>query len=235
MFEIVDERSPLAVCADHRAMIAETREDFADVFRLRYDVYIDEQSKHYATADHENRVFTDELDEMQGTTIIVRDATGAPSATVRCTHLSDPAAYEYFERVFSLGRFHEWRREQLVVCSRLAVAPNYRRTHAGRAAFEGIYRHELSRGVLMCFQYCASPLRMLFRHYGFREYLPSMPDAVLGRAHRMVLLLDDIANLEAARSPFLDYARSSTVKSATREWFEKNFVEEGPADGSNAS
>lgn len=218
----------------HTASVARTDADFAAVYALRYDVYIAEQAKSYASADHDRRVFRDDADEWPGATIVVRDARGVASATVRCTYLSGDEAYAAYAGIFALDAFRNWDRNQLVVCSRLAVAAAYRRTSAARVAFEAIYRHELARGVLMCFQYCAPRLRELFRHFGFREYLPPTADPALGRAHRMVLLLDDIANLERSRSPFFSIAQRSQVVSVTRTWFEQNF-REPPDESSHAT
>jgi predicted acetyltransferase len=111
----------------------------------------------------------------------------------------------------------------MVVCSRLAVLPEFRGGGAGRAAFEALYHHEARRGVLFSFHYCAPRLVPLFRRYGFREYLPPIEDAVISQAHRMVLLLDDLRHLQTTRSPFYSIATESLALSRTRSWFAARF------------
>ena len=44
-------------------------------------------------------------------------------------------------------------------------------------------------------------------HYGFLEYAPPVTDPVLGQAHRMLLVLNDLKHLQRVRSPF--YALAS--------------------------
>jgi hypothetical protein len=111
----------------------------------------------------------------------------------------------------------------MVVCSRLAVLPEFRGGAAGRAAFDAIYRHELARGTLFGFQYCAPRLVPFFRRYGFREYLPPLEDAVISEAHRMVLLLDDVLHLRSSGSPLLSIANEGIGVSRTRSWFTARF------------
>ncbi len=75
-------------------------------------------------------------------------------------------------------------------------------TRVVQAVFEAVYRYGAERGVRFCFQYCAPALVPLFAHYGFLEYAPTVKDPILGRAHRMRLVLDDFDHLQRVKSPF---------------------------------
>lgn len=171
------------------------------VYRLRYDVYVAEQGKAYAQADHDERLLRDDADDYKGACLLVTVA-GQPVATVRTTHLHDDAAYHAYRVRFDLARYSISSRSEMVVCSRLAILPQYRKTRVVHTVFEEIYRHEAQRGVRLCFQYCAPALVPLFEHYGFREYAPVVEDPILGRAHRMLLILDDLEHLRSVGSPF---------------------------------
>lgn len=171
------------------------------VFRLRYDVYVAEQGKAYAQADHDERLLWDDADDYAGACLLVTVA-GQPVATVRTTHLHDDAAYQAYRERFDLARYATASRNDMVVCSRLAILPQYRKTRVVHVVFEAIYRYGAERGVRLCFQYCAPALVPLFEHYGFREYAPVVEDPILGRAHRMLLILDDLDHLRSVGSPF---------------------------------
>jgi predicted GNAT family N-acyltransferase/heme oxygenase len=171
------------------------------VYRLRYDVYVAEQGKAYAQADHDERLLRDDADDYAGACLLVTVA-GQPVATVRTTHLHDDAAYHAYCERFDLARYSTASRNGMVVCSRLAILPQYRKTRVVHTVFEEIYRYEAQRGVRLCFQYCAPALVPLFEHYGFREYAPVVEDPILGRAHRMLLILDDLDHLRSVESPF---------------------------------
>jgi Acetyltransferase (GNAT) domain len=210
--------------AEIEAKVVDNEDDRQAIFRLRYEVYIAEQGKPYSHADHAHRALRDADDDWAGALVLVRIG-GRPCATVRATHLGDSRAFEACRRRFELDAFAAWPRDQMVVCSRLAVLPEFRRGPAGRAVFDAIYRYELGRGVRFCFQFCATRLRPLFLRYGFREYLPAVDDPVIGAAHRMALLLDDVEHLRSSRSPFLAAAREKGVTSESRPWFAARFAE----------
>lgn len=169
-------------------------------FRLRYDVYVAEQGKAYAQADHDERLLKDEADDYAGTCLLVTVA-GQPVATLRTTYLHDDAAYHAYRERFDLTRYSTASRSDMVVFSRLAILPQYRKTRVLHTVFEEVYRYEAQRGVRLCFQYCAPALVPLFEHYGFREYAPVVEDPILGRAHRMLAIIDDLDHLRSVGSP----------------------------------
>jgi predicted GNAT family N-acyltransferase len=184
-----------------QVVLAQSEQERRPVYRLRYDVYVAEQGKAYAQADHDERLLKDDADDYAGVCLLVTVA-GQPVATVRTTHLHDDAAYHAYCERFDLARYDGASRNDMVVCSRLAILPQYRKTRVVHTVFEAIYRYEAERGVRLCFQYCAPALVPLFEHYGFREYTPVVEDPVLGQAHRMLLVLDDLDHLQRVGSPF---------------------------------
>ncbi len=171
------------------------------VYRLRYDVYVAEQGKAYVQADHAERLLRDAADDYSGACLFIT-VDGQPAGTVRATYLHDDAAYAAYRELFNLERWDTSMRESMVVCSRLAILPQYRKTRVVHKVFEELYRYEAQRDVRLCFQYCAPALVPLFEHYGFREYAPVVEDPVLGKAHRMLLVLDDLDHLQRVGSPF---------------------------------
>jgi predicted GNAT family N-acyltransferase len=185
-----------------RTIVVSTEIDRHTAFHLRYQVYIAEQQKAYVHADHHGRVLRDDADHYPGVCLLIT-VNDIPAATVRATHLEDDTAFNYYNPQFELDRNGLTPRMKMVVCSRLAVLPQYRKTDVVHTVMEEVYRYEARRGVRFCFQYCVPRLVPFFKRYGFCEYAKPVADATLGQAHRMKLVLDDLDHLRNVRSPFL--------------------------------
>lgn len=187
-----------------RARLATSREDFEAAARLRYQVYVAEQGKAYSGADHARALFADALDEASDV-VLVEDA-GEPIGTVRASSFAVPGVSATFGATFVRDRFGEVSDDQIVVCSRLAVLPEYRRSVARDLLFTTIYAARLARGTELCFAACAPILLRLFRAYGFVEYLEPYTDPTVGLLHRTVLRLRNVDTLRLVGSPFLPIA-----------------------------
>jgi heme oxygenase/predicted GNAT family N-acyltransferase len=215
---------------DIRTVVVQSEGERHRVYRLRYEVYIAEQGKAYVHADHQQGLLRDDADDYLGACLLVT-VGGKPAATVRTTRLDDPRAFAAYRERFQLDHYGHVSRSMMIVCSRLAILPQYRRTRVVQAVFNAIYRWEAQRGVRLCFQYCSPALMTLFQHYGFVEYASPMPDAVLGNAHRMLLVVDDVKHLKTVGSPFYPIAvelnlRGADVDPLTKAIPEKSTVGE---------
>ena len=205
------------------ARIAVTPEDRLAAFRLRYDVYVDEQGKPYPDASHDNRLLSDELDADGD--IIVVETNEAIVGTVRANCFSSPLTRGRYAHVFDLNRFHAIEMGSIVVCSRLAASAEHRHAVARELLFDSIYEHRLTRNTKLCFATCAPTLARLFRRYGFREYASPFRDPIVGTLHRTVLVLDDVEYLARIRSPFAQIAHRHAISAVARPWLIKIFDE----------
>ena len=198
------------------ARVAISSEDRWAAARLRYDVYIAEQGKPYPEADHTKRLLGDELDVEA--TIVLVEQDNRLLGTVRANSMASPSAIAKYGALFDLHEFHRVPPATVVVCSRLAVAPEHRHSTVRNVLFEQIYEEELARGTRFCFATCAPALVRIFRRFGFREYAPPVDDVIAGRLHRTILVLDDLAHLEKTSSSFLSIAAKHQVRATERSW-----------------
>jgi predicted GNAT family N-acyltransferase len=189
-----------------RARLACTEGDRVAAARLRYEVYIAEQQKPYPEADHVRRLLLDDLDH-ESDVLLVEDSEGFTVGTVRSSALTAEGTASRYSQVFQIERLRgAIPREEICVCSRLAVLPGYRFTKVKDMLFEEIYKTELTAGIRLCFATCARRLVRLFASYGFREFAETIEDNVTGTLHRMLLVLDDVEYLAQIGSPFLAVA-----------------------------
>jgi predicted GNAT family N-acyltransferase len=186
-----------------RSAIAKER---SDAFRLRYDVYIAEQGKPYPEADHHLRMLSDGLDH--SAEILVAKVGGVLAGTVRSNCVEAACVRKAYAEVFEWARyFPSCPTSRVVLCSRLAVLPNFRQGKVRSALFEAIYQQRVRGGTRLCLVSCAPAVSRIFRAYGFVEYAPPVIDPVVGSLIRMKLDLLDLNHLENIKSPFRLIAR----------------------------
>jgi hypothetical protein len=207
---------PATLAARLNVRVASSEADRLRAFRLRYDVYVTEQRKAYADADHKNGLLTDPLD---AEAVILMAEEGADACgTVRSNWFDSSATAHTYGSLFQTDRFSRLSPTEMSVCSRLSVAPTSRSTDVARLLLAGIYEYGLRRGTTLCFATCVPPVLRIFRRYGSREYAPPVIDQAAGKLHRTILVLDDIAHFARVGSPLLAIARTHAVVSVHRPW-----------------
>lgn len=203
--------------------VARTARQRRDAYRLRYDVYIAEQGKGYREADHDDRLLIDELD--RDAAILLVSKNGEAVGTLRCNWFTSAAVERCYSDSLQRERFAVLDGESVAICSRLAVRCGCRDQRVRSLLFDTIYRTALERATLLCFATCAPSLLRMFRGYGFREYAVAIEDPVVGRLHRTLLVLDDLAHLDRVNSPFLEIARRIGLPAKERSWLKHIFDE----------
>lgn len=198
------------------AHLANSQTDRLGAFRLRYACYIAEQRKPYPDANHDNQMLSDELDA-DGEIILVKEG-GAVSGTVRANWFDSHATHFSYASTFELARFSAINPSEIAVCSRLAVSPEHRDARTRELLFNAIYERGAARNTKLCFVACATRLVRLFRRYGFREYQTPYEDAVVGRLHRLVLVMRDRAHLARCNSPFSRIASELDLPDESQPW-----------------
>jgi predicted GNAT family N-acyltransferase len=195
------------------ARLAMSEADRALAARLRYDVYIAEQGKPYADADHATRTWTDDLDA--GSVIVLVEKNGLCVGTVRASWFDSPAVMRRYGSTFSLSAFARTPAERIAVCSRLAVMPDERNSMVRNLLFCNVYEVGLARCTRLCFATCTRALLRMFRSYGFRDRPELILDPHVGPLYSLMLDLQDLAWLQAVHSPFFEIARTGICAAPT--------------------
>ncbi len=170
------------------------------VFRLRYEVYVEELGRDREYADHARRQLRDKLDH-DGARIYAAFAGGRALATVRANYLRDGEVGEY-EEDYALRELTARERWACSITTRLMVAPAYRRSAVTSALCRAIYRDGMAVGIESNYVDCDPRHVPFFEALGFRVVRPSFEHERYGEG--VVLRLDvlDCEHLERVRSPF---------------------------------
>ena len=157
-----------------------------DVYRFWYEVYIEEMRRPIQSADHEQRLLVDDLED-HSIILAARSASGI-IGTVR---LNFPSAgpLSYFGDLYKIDQYEGYENRTVIV-TRLMVAERFRKSSLGFRLSQESLLLALRAGVRDAYIDCNAHLIPHFRRLGFRDHVLAMhPD--FGRVQVMHYDLSD--------------------------------------------
>lgn len=202
--------------------IAIAPEEREQIFRFRYQIYVEEMRKKPQTADHIRRTITDLLDESG--ILLYSTHEDQIIATLRRNFLDDAELPQTIQQRFSITEFTAaFPKQKLSLSTRLMVDPKWRRSTAVGAIVAEAYRQGRDRQLQFDFVHCAPWLVSFYENLGYRRYTNHFIDEDTGFQVPMVLVLEDIEHLRAVRSPFYRLARNQENHPFTSQWLNDRF------------
>ncbi len=209
--------------------IATTLSEKEAIYRLRYQIYVEEMSMNLTSVDHNNTFLYDELDNWS---ILLYAKAGLQLiGTIRINigQLSEfPSDLAQFLSLNIFQKFYEETDSpgQFAYCSKLMVSPYYRNTAALYLLTARAYEIGCSK-VQFCFGVCNIHLLRLYEQIGWRRLGQTFTapgyDGIL---IPLFLLMDDIAHLRAVRSPLYRLAcKRIRLNARTGEWVKSKIPE----------
>lgn len=169
-----------------------------DLFRFRYEVYVEELHRKQSYACHDTRTIEDPLDATGHHGIVHKD--GEIIACVRLNIVREGGVQPYFD-FYEMGRLPKAEQITASICTRNMVAKPYRNTGVSVRMLKLIYLHGIENGVTTCFMDVNEPLIGLFQKFGYKAlFEKEHPDYGLVTVMRLDAL--DCAYLREIRSPF---------------------------------
>lgn len=184
---------------------AESEEDLQAVFRLRYEIYIQEMNLESESIDHESQMLTDPYDD--NARILYAAVDGEIVGTLRL-HWGGTAPFaEEFYETYDLDRFESVvSPDQMVVFTRFMVRKQYRGTLLPFQLLGAIAQYSLDKKVRLSFCDCQPHLLNLYTRLGYRTYTSTYNDALFGLAVPLVLVVEDLEHFRRLNSPLLGFA-----------------------------
>ncbi|WAL61495.1 cyclic nucleotide-binding domain-containing protein [Thermocoleostomius sinensis] len=205
-----------------QVLLATTPEARQQIYQFRYRVYVEEMNKNPRGANHAERILKDELDDTA--TLLYLTIDGDIAATLRRNRLSETPLPNLIHRALEIERFMvAFPKDVLSFSSRFMVAPKYRNSSIAGAIVVEAYKLAREQGILFDFSHASPWLVPFYENLGFRRYGDNFLDVDAGLQIPLVLLLDDIAHLQAVHSPMYRSARRVTTPTVTRDWFLEAF------------
>jgi hypothetical protein len=177
-----------------------TASEASAVFRLRYEVYIEELGRTQRYADHAARAIEEPLDACANVFCAYDGARLVGTVRSNYTRCSPLGEYESLYQMQRCGGAHP---RSTSVTTKLVVASDHRRsTLAFRLAAE-TYFTGLCDGVLFDFVDVYPARVPFFERLGYRVHLPQAMHPEYGAVIVMRLGMRDARHLAAVKSPFL--------------------------------
>jgi predicted GNAT family N-acyltransferase len=184
---------------------ATTEHEREAIYRLRYQVYIEEMNgaNRHREANAQNQQLRDSWDDRahhfyamhQGTIVACARFITRRDGPLEC------------EEHFNLERFVPSYPNSIGMTSRLALHPEHRGSHLLKQLTCAIYQYLREENIQFNFIDCHTRLLPLYSKLGFRAYRPGFNHAQYTYVVPMVLVVDDLEFLEQVRSPFVPVAR----------------------------
>jgi hypothetical protein len=183
-------------------LVADTDRELEAVFRLRYEVYIEEMGFKWDLADHENRL----MGNPPGAPCTVLYAADGDRAvgTLRMQLGRDGGLTPEDYQVYHLDRFTpQVPPERMAILTRYMTRPEFRDSDVPARLFDEMIRQLLDSGVQLLFCDCRPHLINTYLRWGFRPYAKTFNDPVAGLLVPLVMVLDDVPHFQRVRSRLL--------------------------------
>lgn len=207
--------------------IAATAAEKRDIYRFRYQTYVEEMSKYIEGIDHDNKLLYDELDDW---TILLYAKVGSELiATIRINIETLDKYPTKLIKFLSLHKFSPFFAKKnnylLAYVTKLMIAPSYRSSSALYLLIAKCYEICCHNQIQFSFGACNFHLLRLYEKMGFHRYKNNFADPGYGLLAPIVLLINDIQHLRAVRSPLFRLARKrGDVDTQAIEWFQANIM-----------
>jgi hypothetical protein len=188
-----------------------TRSEASAVFRLRYEVYIEELGRKQSHADHAARTIEEPLDASAN--VFCAYDGGQLVGTVRSNYARCSPLRDY-EAIYEMQRCGAAHPQSTSVTTKLVVAPAYRRSMLAYRLAVATYHTGLCDGILFDFVDVYPARVPFFERLGYRIHLPQAVHPEYGPVIVMRLSMRDAQHLAMVKSPFLRVLARATRAAA---------------------
>lgn len=204
---------------DIQIRLAISEEDHAAIYRLRYELYVEDQGLFRNEADHERRFLMDELDARSQ--LILAEVEGDIAGTARLTSGLDGPLPDDIRETYDIARFRGiLEEEDIAVGTRLLLRHEHR---GGDMAYRCIARMlelAVEQDIDLILGNCETHLVNNYMKLGFRPYGGLYNHPENGMLVRVALVTGDHEHLAKLKSPLLPIARRQPTP-APREKVER--------------
>jgi hypothetical protein len=193
---------------------ATTEAELAAIFRLRYDIYVEELRIFAEAADHQRRTLAEPADATTAHFYAALHGQAVGAVRVECG--VDAPFTAAAEAAFDLARFRTTISEaQIAICTRLIVRTEYSATPVLLQLLVAMARFAAARGVELIVYGCQPHQITFFTSIGFRSYRQVYNDPEFGILMPLALLAGDLEHLEAIGSPLSAFLAPSPASVET--------------------
>jgi hypothetical protein len=180
-----------------------------EIYKLRYQVYVEEMGKPLRSIFNKRKEIFDAMDDRS--ILIYVQAGKEIAATVRLTIAPPEDFPSELAEVFQMYKFKALTaplNSYLGLATKLAAKPHYRSSPAFYLMLIELYRLLRSQRASFCFGGCNPAIVPLYERLGFRRFTANFTDPGYGLLVPFVLILEDVEHMKAIKSPMYRLARN---------------------------
>ena len=177
----------------------ETEADREAIYRLRYEIYVEEMGYAFPGVDHKARRLADPL--ARPTRMLMAEEAGKLVGTLafdwgaECAFTDEERGiYRFSDFVAVVGD------ENIMIASRFMTSPTHRDTDLPARLLDRMFGFALDNDVRLLFADCRPHLINNYLRLGFRTFAKTYNDPTVGMLAPLVFVIDDVAHLERIRS-----------------------------------
>jgi len=186
---------------------AETDAEREEIYRLRYQVYVDELGKQVVGADHARRRIHDPQDDAPGTQLFYTGNPRNMTGTCRLEIWQPGQVPEERWRLFNMDAFPGMENLVTCECGRLMVTRSARGKLILAAIARALYEVVCAAGADFNFAYCSPGLVRSYRRLGYRPYACDLVAGEDGLRVPVVMVTSDLAFYKRVHSPLTPFVR----------------------------
>lgn len=210
--------------------VAMTPAEKKEIYHFRYQIYVEEMSRHFAEVDYDNQLLYDDMDEWS--TLLYAKIGSKIIATKRITigtiadfpqKVIDFLSLETFDKRSTMGS------EEFAFITKVMVAPAHRGSPVLYLLMAKCYEICCYNHIQFIFGISNFHLLSLYEQMGCRRYYKNFFYPGHGLAVPIVLLADDVQHFRKVRSPLFRIARKrKALNTNAVEWFDGIFTDNSP-------
>ena len=178
---------------------ASTDADHEAIFRLRYDVYVEEMGYAFPGVDHTGRRLAEPFP--RPTRRLMAEEGGALVGTLQFNWGAECSFTDDERRIYQLSDFVAFAGdESIMIASRFMTRPSHRDSDLPARMLDAMFEFALDNDVRLLFADCRPHLINNYLRLGFRTYARTYNDPTVGMLAPLVFVIDDVAHLERIKS-----------------------------------
>ncbi|SMD03339.1 cyclic nucleotide-binding domain-containing protein [Sporomusa malonica] len=198
-----------------------------EIYKLRYQVYVEEMGKPLESILRKRKQIIDAMDDRS--ILIYVKAGSEIAATLRVTIASVEDYPADLVDTFQLHKFKTVHADPsnsyFGLVTKIAAKPHYRSSPAFYLMLVESYRLLSAQKVTFCFGGCNPSVVPLYERLGFRRFTKNFTDPGYGLLVPLVMMIQDIEHMKAIKSPIYRLARKHPSDLSMVQRFSETFPE----------
>lgn len=181
---------------------AESEADQEAIYRLRYEIYVEEMGYVFPGVDHAGRRLAEVF--MRPTRLMMAEEGGKLVGTLQYNWGAECAFTDEERQIYQLSDFIALvGDEEIMIASRFMTPPSHRDSDLPARLLDSMFAFALDNNVRLLFLDCRPHLINNYLRLGFRTFAKTYNDPIAGMLTPLVFVIDDVAHVERAKSRLL--------------------------------